>query len=164
MFSRKPKKQITQREIAAINNFHSLAFSGESVAIPAKRAKPVAHEHIEQTKVIRWWSDNRHAWQLPEIALYANANGGHRHLLTAVKMKAEGVRAGVSDLTLAVARHGYHSAYVEMKAEHGVESEAQKSFRSEMEKLGHRCVVCYGAQSAIKFISDYLGEPHGQQK
>lgn len=149
---------ITRREIAAVNNFHSLGFKGEPVDIPAKRAKPVQREHHEQVAIVRWWMLAHKGFGLPEMALFATPNGGPRNIIAGATLKAEGVRAGVSDLTLAVPRGKYHGAYIECKAKGGVLSPSQIEFQKQMEFLGYRAVTCYGAESAIAFIKDYLGE------
>ena len=65
----------------------------------------LASEHQEQAALFRW------AWfaqvKHPALALlYAIPNGGHRHKAVAARMKAEGVKAGVPDLCLPVARGG----------------------------------------------------------
>ena len=165
-FFRKPaKKQITQREIAAINNFHSLAYSGESVDIPAKRAKPVQHEHREQVAIMHWWRMQHNYYGLPLVALLSVPNAGMgRNAIQGARLKAEGVRAGVSDLFLAVPRHGKAGAWIEVKAIGGRESDVQAEFQTEMRRLGYRAVTVYGADEAIRFLKDYIGEPHGQQK
>jgi len=71
-------------------------------------------EHDEQVTVIEW-ADN-HTRQFKELAwLFAIPNGGHRSKAQAGKLKAEGVRAGVADLCLPIARRGYNALYIEMK-------------------------------------------------
>ena len=54
--------------------------------------------------------------QFPELELlYHIPNGGSRHRIEAIHLKQQGVKAGVPDLHLPVARGGYHSLYIEMK-------------------------------------------------
>jgi hypothetical protein len=47
--------------------------------------------------------------------LFAIPNGGKRDAVTAARLKAEGVKAGVPDLFFPVARGGWYGACVEMK-------------------------------------------------
>ena len=60
-------------------------------------------EHEEQVKVFTWarWAEAAR----PELALlFAVPNGGRRDKVTAGRLKAEGVKAGVLDIWLPVAR------------------------------------------------------------
>lgn len=157
MTPRKPRASpITQRQISAVNNFHSLGMRGEPVEVKAARAKSRDLEHGEQVVVINWWSYACGTYDLPEIALFAIPNGGKRGMITGARLKAEGVRAGVSDLFLAVARGVWHGAFCELKAEKGRLSESQESFMVDMAVLGYRTEVCYGADESIEFIKQYL--------
>lgn len=47
---------------------------------------------------------------------YAIPNGGQRNAVVAAKLKAEGVRAGVLDVHLPLARGGAHGLWIEHKA------------------------------------------------
>lgn len=120
---------------------------------PGRRANP---EHVEQSMLIRWAEIA--ATRTPELGLlYAIPNGGHRHPAVAGKLKAEGVRAGVPDLCLPVARGPYHSLYIEMKA--GPTSRVQPNQAAWHEKLraqGHAVRVCYGWDAARASIEQYL--------
>ena len=61
---------------------------------------------------------NLHAW--PELALLHHIpNGGHRARKTARDLARSGVRAGVPDYCLPVARGGAHGLYLELKRLHG---------------------------------------------
>lgn len=113
-------------------------------------------EHTEQVTLIRMcaWNARLH----PELDLiYANANGGDRHAAVGAKMKAEGAKAGVPDLTLPVARQGYHGLYVEMKTAKGRTSPPQRDWIERLQAEGYRAVVCRGWQAAWLEISSYLG-------
>ena len=77
-------------------------------------ASPVPSESTEQTRLFQWARMQQGRW--PELRLlYHIPNGGSRHRLEAIHMKQQGVRAGVPDLCLPVARAGCHGLYVEMK-------------------------------------------------
>lgn len=56
---------------------------------------------------------------LKGIPCYHIPNGGLRSKREAARMKGQGVRPGVPDLCIPVARRGYHSLYIEMKAAEG---------------------------------------------
>jgi hypothetical protein len=93
---------------------------------------------------------------LPLDLLYAIPNGGERNVLVAAKLKAEGVRAGVPDLHMPVARGGHHSLYIEMKKTGGRLSDVQIRFIAALEAAGNKVVVAYGWKEAVEAIKQYL--------
>lgn len=96
-------------------------------------------------------------YKYPELALMFHIpNGGFRNIVTAVRLKAEGVRAGVADILLPVARGGYHGLFIEMKAAKGHISAAQCDFINAMRKQGYAAEVCYGWELAVKYIEAYM--------
>jgi hypothetical protein len=112
-------------------------------------------EHTEQATLIRMcqWNASRY----PGLdLLYANPNGGDRHRVVAAKMKAEGTRRGIPDLTLPVARGGYHGLYIEMKTATGRPSKEQIEWIRRLQAEGYRAVVCRGWQAAWHEIETYL--------
>lgn len=113
-------------------------------------------EHQEQAALIRLCRLKETKY--PELAmLFAVPNGGVRHIGTAVKLKAEGVKPGVPDLFLPVPRGGHHGLFIEMKAVKGKVSKEQLWWLSSLEAQGYHAEVCYGWESAAKVIEDYLG-------
>ena len=110
-------------------------------------------EHDEQKAVVQWFR-----LQYPQYAwlLFSTPNGGARHPAVAGKLKAEGVRAGVFDLFLMIARRGAHGLWIEMKTEKGVLSEHQKRFQADAIAQGYAAVVCYGFDMARGAIEEYL--------
>jgi hypothetical protein len=73
-----------------------------------KRVNTCAQEWQEAQRLVAW-ADGEGGELWPEARwLYAVPNGGFRHKAVAGKMKAQGVRAGVLDFNLDVARGGYH--------------------------------------------------------
>ncbi len=107
-------------------------------------------EADEQRAVVEWC-----AWK--RIPVFHIPNGGSRHKAEAARLKAQGVKAGVPDLCIPVARGGYHSLYVEMKAGKGRVSQKQREWLELLSGQGMRAVVCYGADEAIKAIEEYMG-------
>lgn len=100
------------------------------------------------------------AYQLdeyPELALlYHIPNGGKRDAKTATILKRQGVKAGVPDLHLPVARGGYHGLYIELKVGDNTTTKKQKDWIRELNKQGYLAVVCYGWDEAAKQLLDYL--------
>jgi hypothetical protein len=110
-------------------------------------------EHKEQVLLIRWWK-----LQYPKLAkcLFAIPNGGHRHIITAIKLKDEGVVSGVSDLFLMMPKGDLHGLFIEMKAKKGRVSPEQTEFMKLATDMGYLAVVCYGFDEAKKVIETYL--------
>lgn len=104
----------------------------------------------------------------PELKwLYANANGGSRGdgtkrgaMIAGGTMKAEGVKAGVSDLTLPVARHGYHGFYIEMKKPGGRESAEQIEFGAFVASQGFLYACFDHWAKAFRAVLWYMGIEH----
>ena len=90
--------------------------------------------------------------------IYAIPNGGSRNQLEAVKLKRTGVKAGVPDLCLPVARKGKHGLYIEMKRKEGGRvSELQKEWLEKLSGQGYETAVCHGMDEAIKVVESYYG-------
>lgn len=88
--------------------------------------------------------------------LYHIPNGGKRDVITAVRLKAEGVKAGVPDLFLPVARKHYHGFYIELKAGKNKPTYNQIIWLRDLAEQGYKCAVCYGWQQAAEEIKKYL--------
>lgn len=117
-------------------------------------------EHSEQVAVIQW-ADLQPLGGGYNVGafLFAVPNGGVRSKITAKLLQAEGVRAGVPDLMLAVPRGGKSGLFIEMKrAKKSLSkvSDAQKDWHKRLTFAGYAVAVCYGADEAIKTIKAYL--------
>jgi hypothetical protein len=114
------------------------------------------YEHQEQKALFKWAA--LLSPQLPGLELlFAIPNGGHRHLLVAKKMKAEGVKTGVPDMCLPVARGRYHGLFIELKrAKGGKASENQKRWLKALRDQGYLAKVCHGWVEAKNLIEKYL--------
>lgn len=94
-----------------------------------RRSRRSSPERNMQQALIVWRDDLVKLGIAPELRwLHAVPNGGERPGVEAALMVAEGETAGVSDLCLPVARHGYHGAYFELKSPHGTLKPAQREF------------------------------------
>ena len=117
----------------------------------------VPSEHEEQATLIDWIHLVQ-AYQAELSLLFAIPNGGHRLPSVAAALKREGVRAGIPDLMLPVARCGYHGLFIEMKAEGGSLSQEQKQWRTLLISQGYGHAVCYGYEAARQVLIDYLAD------
>ena len=115
-------------------------------------------EGAEQATLFSWAAMKRGKW--PELELLFHIpNGGSRGKAEAARFKAEGVKAGVPDLFLPVARGPYHGLFIEMKRQKGGKvSDAQKAWILDLIDQGYLAVVCYGCKDAAELIEDYLDE------
>lgn len=113
-------------------------------------------EFGEQTALMAWV-----AWHRPSVpdleVLIAIPNGGERGKVSASKAKAEGVKAGVSDLFLPCARHGYHGLWLELKRLiGGRESPEQAAWGALMRERGYAYCLCHGWQAAASALMQWL--------
>jgi len=112
-------------------------------------------EASEQIALVMW--SMYEAGKYPELdLLFHIPNGGSRNKLEAYNLKKQGVKAGVPDLCLPVARGGYHGLFIEMKAGKNKTSENQEEWLENLQKQGYSAAVCYGFEEAKKVILKYL--------
>ena len=114
------------------------------------------HQESNEQQALFQWAKLMQG-QYPELSLlHAIGNGGKRNLIEAVRMKREGVKAGVSDIFLPVARGEFHGLYIELKVRGGKTSPSQKWWIEETTKQGYYSVVCVGWVEASEVIKHYL--------
>lgn len=124
----------------------------------ARKAHPPRddREHQEQAALFDWAA--RMTPRIPELALlFAIPNGGDRHPAVAAKLKAEGVRAGVLDIFLPVARRLWHGFWLEMKAPGGRMSDEQMEWSEALKAQGYAVDMSYSWQEAAAKLLAYLG-------
>lgn len=120
-------------------------------------------EHEQQVALLQW--SRAVAYQCPELELlYAIPNGGKRARFEARRLHDEGVKAGVPDLCLPVARRGFHGLYIENKViytsgRRNTLSEQQKYWAHRLTAEGYQVVVCYTWLEGARAIADYLQAP-----
>jgi hypothetical protein len=123
------------------------------------RAKSVDREGQEQAALM-----TELRIRMPEVAdlIYHVPNGGHRHVLVAMKLKEQGVVAGIPDLVLTMARGGYFGLYIEFKATPPNDAAISPSQYERIRKLndqGYLAVVCRGHFDTVEQIRAYLRMP-----
>ena len=113
------------------------------------------HENAEQEALFQWAAYN--TGRFPELRLMFHIpNGGSRNKAEAANLKRQGVKAGVPDICLPVARGEYHSLYIEMKAGNNTTTEKQNEWLLDLSKQGNAAIVCYGWKTASAVIEKYL--------
>ena len=114
------------------------------------------YRHIEddhQATFFKWVrlmerSDSRYA------NIIAIPNGGRRDVREAARLKAGGVKAGVSDILVSVPVGGFHGLWIELKRPRvknqsaPVVSAEQKAWQAAQSALGYAVAVCYGWEDA----------------
>jgi hypothetical protein len=126
------------------------------------RRKATAHrEDGEQAALFRWAELSRGRW--PELALlFAVPNGAFlagdavARAKQAGRLKRQGLRPGVPDVFLDVARGGYHGLRIEMKAGKGRASDDQRLWIAALREQGYLAEVCVGWEAARELVERYL--------
>lgn len=95
---------------------------------------------------------------------YHVPNGGSRKggAREGARLKAQGVKAGVPDICIAVARGGYMGLYIEFKAtppNDAAVSKTQNEWLGRLEVQGYKAVLCKGMQALINEVEAYLALP-----
>jgi hypothetical protein len=115
----------------------------------------MATEAQHQSAIFKWSQLVRTKY--PELKLlHAIPNGGRRDRIEGWHLKQQGVKPGVPDLHLPVARHGFHSLYIELKTEKGRTSPEQDWWVNELAKQGNCVRICHGWTVAVETIEWYL--------
>ena len=121
----------------------------------APRAKSVDREGQEQAALL-----SEIELRYPQVfeLIYHVPNGGHRHKLVAMKLKQQGVKAGIPDLVLPMARGGFFGLYIEVKAtvDPAAVSASQAACIRRLNEQGYLAVVCRGHFDAMEQIRAYL--------
>lgn len=119
-------------------------------------------EHQHQVALFKWARMHEKAY--PEMRLlYAIPNAAKRSKRQGAYMKAEGLKAGVPDVCLPVARQGFHALYIELKRPRtatqraGTVSDAQSGMLDGLNQEQNLAIVCWGWEEAAKAIIDYVG-------
>ena len=116
----------------------------------------VPTESAEQQTLFRW--AELQSGKYPELRLMFHIpNGGKRSKSEAVRFALEGVKPGVPDVCLPVARGGFHGLYVEMKRQKsGRVSGDQNDWIEALQAQGYAATVCRGWEEAARVILVYL--------
>ncbi|MCW2763999.1 MAG: hypothetical protein JWR85_4200 [Marmoricola sp.] len=120
-------------------------------------------ESGHQRAVFAWAALHRTAY--PELEwLFHIPNGGSRgddarsRMIRGANMKADGVKSGVYDLMLPVARGAYHGLFIEMKKPGEIKSTSpdQKRFGEYLTAHNYAWRVCDSWTMAVETLETYL--------
>lgn len=132
--------------------------------LPDGSIDAVVSEEDEQRALVAWadsvlvvdWNDTSRTFAIGDYLL-AVPNGGARHRAEGGKLKAQGVRAGVPDLFLAVPRAGSCGLWIELKRQRGGKTTpAQEQWIDRLTDAGYTVAVAQGWRAASRMILTYL--------
>jgi hypothetical protein len=114
-------------------------------------------EHTTQKAFFEWVQYQR----FPGVELlHATPNGGERHPAVAAKLKAEGVRPGVPDVSWPVARGGYIGLAIEFKDGDKGPTKDQRTRIDALQREGWLVAVCWSWEAAARLVKGYAGMMH----
>lgn len=107
-------------------------------------------EETDQLALVQWL-------RLHNICFHHSPNGGYRHKVTAVRLKAMGASSGFPDIIILDPPPAYcglyHSVAIELKRKKGgVLSDTQSTWLEKLNKRGWCCKVAHGLDEAIEFL------------
>lgn len=88
--------------------------------------------------------------------LFAVPNGGKRNVREAARLKRQGVKAGVHDLMLNIARNCYYGLDMELKIGTNKLTPKQVEWRDRMTRAGRLTAVCYDIDQVKEIIDEYI--------
>ena len=116
----------------------------------------VASESEEQQALFQWINLSSRKYPGIELA-FAVPNGQLRDIRVARKLQAEGVRPGVPDIFIPVARGPWHGLFIEMKRrEKARVSSEQVNYMGELIAQDYKAVLAYGWEDAKSEIEKYM--------
>jgi hypothetical protein len=99
-------------------------------------------EHVEQREFVQWVRQNT------SFLIYAIPNGGGRSAAEGMRLKCEGVLAGMPDLHVPELR-----LWIEMKRKGGKARESQRTIHERLRAFGDIVEVCDSKEAAIAALT-----------
>ena len=132
---------------------------------------PALSEHSIQSAFVAWCRLNEKRYPGLDLA-FAVPNAAKRSMGLAMRMRKEGLRAGVPDWWLPVPRHGWTNytvvgertvtfvagIVIEFKSGKGRLSKEQAAYMKRLESECWQVHVCRSTEEAIKVVKSYYGE------
>jgi hypothetical protein len=113
-------------------------------------------EDAHQTALFAWAALNTSHW--PELQLlFAIPNEGPSSERQGGQLKVAGLRSGLPDVMLPVARRGKHGLWIEMNVHPNRTTAAQDQWIRNLTAQGYMVYVAYSWWEAKQCILDYLG-------
>lgn len=94
---------------------------------------------------------------MPELQwLHAVPNGGARDAVTGARMKSEGTRKGIWDISWPFPRGSYKGMYLEFKHGRNKLTPEQQAFGEFVRAQGYKTDVAYTVERAIEILEEYI--------
>ena len=146
------------------STLESLLRQKRKQAVAARRKTPADEEHQHQAALIKWAGLARLP-DAPDVEpgahvadyLFSIPNSGKRSPRAAGRLKDEGLKPGVWDLQLALARGGHPGLWIEMKSSTGSLEAEQKAWGARMKLAGYQAHVCRTFDAGRAALVAYLG-------
>lgn len=127
---------------------------------PTYAKKHIQHpEHDEQAAFFQLMAILANKGNVPAASTFAVPNGAHfatqRH---GAIMKEEGLKAGVPDILVAYANHGYHGMAIEMKVPPNKVTAVQLAWHMRLRANGWKVVVAATSEEAFNEWVLYVPE------
>lgn len=120
-----------------------------------KQVKILEHDLQKQFfNVCRFHAEVHKDWRYENI--FATPNQAPRSFAQANYMRAEGLRAGVPDVFVAVPCGGHPGLWIEFKCPGKKQTEAQEQWFQRLRKAGYLCEVVYSAIEANELVNNYF--------
>lgn len=145
-----------------LNSIDAISHIGTKAKLEVRggRVKKVRHEpELEEQAALITWANKTDIGgvRIGEYLIHI-PNEGKRGPKARKDVKRLGLRAGVSDLFLALPRGGYAGLWLEMKAIDGKPTAEQVSWLNKMIGSGYAAVLCYGFDQAKERIMAYVNQ------
>lgn len=99
------------------------------------------------------------ALQYPRILFFHVPNGGKRDVVTAVKLKRQGVRRGIPDCIIEAPRRGFHGLRVELKVNGNYLEPEQKEVINYYNENGYFATMVRTFDEFKQIVDEYLNTP-----
>jgi hypothetical protein len=130
---------------------------------PASRTHKGRRGEIEGEEQVQVIEEFRYSHpDVGHLLIHIPNGGSRKNKFEGYRLKRQGVRAGVSDLLLPVARGGYFGLWIEFKATPPLDApvtQSQQDWIKEMNDQGYKAEICLGITAALDVLKTYMAMP-----
>lgn len=153
----KPSKETTTKKSTTKKSSSPASMSLDDYRKALAKSIPEPYESDIQISVIEWADTQFYKGNPLSLYIHHSPNGGFRDAREAARFKAMGTKAGYPDLTIDIAKGGYHGMRLELKrTDNEKESDNQVTRIRLLREEGYHAVVTKGYDATIAAISAYM--------